>query len=559
MISGPNLFVTISMGVVVSEYATSIAEAATAGILAGLILIAFALLGFGRYASYIPYSCSPGSSPLPGTLIIMSQTFAALGAASVRGGTMDLIKAWPEAVANTDFHALGLTVFCVALGVLWRGRRLRLSPAPFVVLIAGTLVGAQWLQGTATIEKIPSGLPTLQLSAISLEFLLRVLQPAFIMALLGAVASLIVALRLDAITGSQHQPNRELVGLGIGNIAAGLIGGSPGAQNVSSFVNAYSGGRTPVAGITVSLLLLAVMLFLGPIAERIPLAVLAGILIVNGWFLIDWRFITRIHRSPRSYTIVMLLTFFLVVFVDLASGVVIGLVVAGFVGGRRLEDLEVGELVSVPLLDRGVLEDGDLDDEADLFQARTGLVLFPSRVTVASARQVSRIVRPDISSSQQIVVFDMSRTLYVDDSAAVIIGELIQIVMAQQLKTFIISGLKGDVGRTLDAMGLLDQVPKENIAADMEEAKRIIRPMLRPPVIRATARVRAKGRDRGAYPGGLQGTSLWLTAAGYRAYYRPTADQPTAEREVLHGARAGPRSQNGAIEKLDIRIEYCVP
>ena len=134
----------------------------------------------------------------------------------------------------------------------------------------------------------------------------------------------------------------------------------------------------------------------------------------------------------------------------------------------------------MPLLDRAVLEDADLDDEADLFHARTGLVLFPSRVTVASARQVSRIVRPDISISQQIVVFDMSRTVYVDDSAAVIIGELIQIAMAQQLRTFIISGLKDDVARTLDAMGLLDQVPKENIAADMEEAKRIIRPMLRP-------------------------------------------------------------------------------
>ena len=393
---------------------------------------------------------------------------------------MDLIKAWPEAVANTDFHALGLTVFCVALGVLWRGRLLRLSPAPFVVLIAGTLVGAQWLQGTATIEKIPSGLPTLQLSAISLGFLLRVLQPAFIMALLGSVSTLMVAMRLDAITGSQHQPNRALMALGIGNIAAGLIGGSPGAQNSSSFLNAYSGGRTPVAGITVSLLLLSITLFLGPIAERIPLAVLAGILIVNGWYLVDWRFITRIHRSPPSYTFVMLLTFLLVVFVDLASGVVIGLVVAGFVGWRRLEDLEVGELVSVPLLDRAVLEDADLDDEADLFQARTGLVLFPSRVTVASARQVSRIVPPDISISQQIVLFDMSRTVYVDDSAAVIIGELIQIAMAQQLRTFIISGLNGDVARTLDAMGLLDQVPKENIAADMEEAKRIIRPMLRP-------------------------------------------------------------------------------
>ena len=408
----------------------------------------------------------------------MSQTFAALGAASVSGGTIDIIKAWPEAVADADFRALGLTAFCVALGVLWRGRLLKLSPAPFIVLVAGTLVGAQWLQGPATIEKIPVGLPSPQLLAISLGFLLRVLQPAFIMALLGAVSTLIVALRLDAITGSQHQPNRELMALGIGNIAAGLIGGSPGAQNSSSFVNAYSGGRTPVAGITVSLLLLAVTLFLGPIAERIPLAVLAGILIVNGWYLVDWRFITRIHRSPPSYTFVMLLTFLLVVFVDLASGVVIGLVVAGFLGGRRLEDLEVGELVSVPLLDRAILEDADLDDECDLFQARTGLVVFPTRVTVASAREIGRIVRPDIGR-QQIVVFDLSRTAYVDDSAAVIISELIQIATAQQSRTFVLSGMNDDVARTLNSMGLLDQVPKENIAADMKEAKQIIRPMLR--------------------------------------------------------------------------------
>ena len=179
------------------------------------------------------------------------------------------------------------------------------------------------------------------------------------------------------------------------------------------------------------------------------------------------------HTSP------MLLTFLLVVFVDLASGVVIGLVVAEFLGGRRLEHLEVGELVSVPLLDKAILEDADLEDECDLFQARTGLVVFPTRVTVASTREIGRIVRPDIGR-QQIVVFDLSRTAYVDDSAAVVISELIQIATAQQSRTFVLSGMNDDVARTLNSMGLLDQVPKENIGADMEEAKQIIRPILRP-------------------------------------------------------------------------------
>ena len=249
-----------------------------------------------------------------------------------------------------------------------------------------------------------------------------------------------------------------------------------GPAGNGTFANAFSGGRSPVAGLTVALVVLLVILVLAPVAERIPFAVLAAILMVNGWNIIDWRFITHIHRVSKSYAFVMLLTCALVWFVDLVAAIVIGLVVAGLLGARRVENLEVRELISVPLLDQAVLG-SDFKDDDDPFQARSGIVVFPERVTVASAREISRIVRPDIRG-HQIVIFDMSRTVYADDSAAQIIGELVQIAMTQRSRTFIIAGLTDDVSNTLHSMGLLDKVPKENFAADMDEATQIVRGML---------------------------------------------------------------------------------
>ena len=350
----------------------------------------------------------------------------ALGA-SPAGSALDSIKALPTAIAEVHIQALALSVFCVALHLMWRGRLLRIAPAPFVVLVIGSVVGVTLLREAPAIGEIPLGLPAPQLPDISPEFFLRVVQPAFAMALLSSVSTLIVALQLDAITGSQHRPNREMMAQGVGNIAAGMIGGSPGGVAPGSFANAFSGGRTPVAGVTVSALFLLVLFFLAPVAERIPFAVLAGILLINGWNIIDWRFITRIYRVPRRYAVVMALTCVLVLFVDINLAIVVGLVVAALTGARQVEPLEIRSLVSTPVLDQAILDDDDIDP----YQARTGLLRLPDRVTVASAREISRVVRSDIRG-HQVVVLDMSRTLFVDDTAAVMIGELIRIALGQR-------------------------------------------------------------------------------------------------------------------------------
>ena len=476
-IYGPNTAVTVIMGLVVAEYADSLAEAATIGILAGLILIVFGLLGLGRYATYIPTSLTSGFFAAFGVLIMVKQFIPALGGASPPGGIINSIVSWPESVRDANFEALALTAICVAVAVLWRGRLLRIAPALFAALVVGTVVGWLLLQDAPTVGEIPSGLPDLQLSAISLSFFLHSLQPAFIMALLASLSTFVIALRVDAITGTQHKPNRELFAQGLGNIAAGLTGGMPGSNAPGTMPNALSGGRSPVAGVTVAVVILAVILFLGPVAERIPFAALAAILMVAGWSIIDWRFIKRIHRVSRSFAVVMVLTFGLALFVDFATALVIGLVVAALTGSRQLESVEASAVISVPLLDTSVLDESEWGKVDDPFLARTGLVVFPDRVTVASSRELSRILRIDIGGHQY-SIFDMSRTVFMDDSAAAMMGDMVGVAMARRSRTIVIAGMNEAVLATVRSMGVLGRVPAENIAADVEEAKQFIRPLL---------------------------------------------------------------------------------
>ena len=476
MIYGPNILIAITMALVVAEYADSLAEAATTAILAGLMQIIFGLLGLGRYAAYIPSSLTSGFFTAFGILLIVNQGLIALGWTPASADLLDSLVALPDAAANANIDALSLTVICIAISLVWRGPLARLSPAPFVVLGVGIVAGSLWFNGAPTIGEIPSGLPPIHVSAISVDFFLEVLQPAFVMALLASIATFMTAVRIDAVTGSQHRPTREMLGQGVGNIATGLIGGLAGSTTSGTFVNAYSGGRSPVAGVTCALMLLAVLLFLGPVAERIPLAVLAAIVILIAWSIIDWRFLLRIHRIPRGYAVVMLLTSLLVLFADLVTAVMVGLVVAAFAGSRRVESLETAALVSVPLLDRTVLED-KWDPDSDPFQAHTGLVVFPDRATIASARELSRVLRPDIRGHQY-SIFDLSRTSYIDDSAAVIISELVSVALDRHTRTIIIAGMNQEVSDTMHSMGLLDKVPKGNYASDVEQAKLIIRPLL---------------------------------------------------------------------------------
>ncbi|MDE2891364.1 MAG: SulP family inorganic anion transporter [Chloroflexota bacterium] len=476
VIAGPNVIVAMIVAVVVTDYASSLAEAATIGIMAGAIQLVFALLRLGRYVTYVPQSLVSGFFTAFGILVIASQVFPALGVATGGVGLIDNLTALPDAVRDLNAEALSLALLCLVLGAFWRGRAATLLPGSFVVLLVGTAVGALWLDSAPVVSDIPLGLPGVGLSALSADFVVRAIEPAFMLALLSSISILVVSLNMDVITGTQHQSNRTLFGLGLGNIIAATFGGLSGAASSATFVNIFSGGRTVVAGLTVAGFLLAVIIFMGPLVERIPLAVLAAILITAGWSLIDWRFVLRLHRIPASFAIVMVVTVILSLLTTLAAALVIGLVVAWLLNARRLEELEMRSLASVPLLDATVLGRDELGD-ADRFRARSGLVVLPDRVTMASARQIGRVLRVDLSQHRAII-FEMSRVQFMDDSAAVTISDLIHVARSRGARRVVISGLPEDVGSRFHSMALFDDVPEEDFAADLDEAKQKLRQTL---------------------------------------------------------------------------------
>ena len=205
---------------------------------------------------------------------------------------------------------------------------------------------------TPVIGKVPSGLPEFQIPVFDAGLLASSIQPALILALLGSIDSLLTSLIADSITRTQHSPNRELVGQGIGNAIAGLIGGLPGAgATLGTVVNIRAGGRSRLSGVLRAAILLALVLGLGRYVESIPHAVLAGILMKVGWDIIDWRFLTRILKVQKEHLLVMVITLALTVFLDLVTAVAIGLIAAGMAGARQFERFELDRVISTPLLD----------------------------------------------------------------------------------------------------------------------------------------------------------------------------------------------------------------
>ena len=477
-IAFPTAAMTVGMMVVLTQHATTLAEAFTIVMLAGIIQIALGVLRIGSFVNYTPYSMVAGFTSGIGIIIIVIQTLPFLGVASVRsGGVIGIMLAWPEAALAFNLHAVAVGLVTLAICVFWPRRFRRFAPEPLVALLVGTALAALWLRDAPTIGQLPSGLPTLQLPALSAGLLASSLQPALTLALIGCVNSLVACLVADTLTRARHRPNRELVGQGIANLAAGVLGAVPGAGSASgTTVNIRAGGVTRVSGVLCALVLLALILGLGRIAEPIPLAALAAILIKTGWDIIDWRLVARIRYVQRDYLLVMLLTLCITVFVDLVTAIVLGLIVAGFARAREAERMELGRVISVPMLDRAFFADAAAGDAADQFQARVGLVDLRGQFSFASANELAWRVGSDIEE-HEVVIFDFSNTVHMDDSAALVMERLITAAAATNTECIVLN-LAGPVSDTLKSLNVFRRLPEERFVNGLDEARELAQTLL---------------------------------------------------------------------------------
>ena len=471
-ISGPTGPMAVAMAVIVTTHANNLAEAFTVVIMAGLIQILLGVMKIGRFVSFTPYSVISGFMSGIGVIIILLQTLPFLGASVAMGGPMGAVRSWPDVIKDVNPSAFAIAAVTLVAGILWPARLRKVLPPTLAALIAGTTLGVFWLTNTPVIGNVPTGLPELKLPVISVDLLTSAIQPALTLALLGSIDSLLTSLIADAITRTRHNPDRELIGQGIGNTIAGLIWGLPGAgATLGTVVNIRAGGRTQVSGVLRAAILLTLVLGLGKYVEVIPHAVLAGILMKVGWDIIDWRFITRIHRVQREHLLVMVITMGLTVFVDLVTAVVVGLIAAGMAYSRQLERLELDNVVSVPLSDQSflmIVEDGD---DVDEFSARVGLVALRGSFSVASSVKLINAISLDIQE-HEIVILDFSGTVSIDDSAALVVEQMIDIAIAEDTEC-IVMGLTGAPETALLSLNVLKRVPKDQFVADLDEAREV--------------------------------------------------------------------------------------
>ena len=357
-----------------------------------------------------------------------------------------------------------------------------------------------FLAGAPVIGDVPSGLPSIVVPHLSTDLLINAVQPALIIALLGSIDSLLTSLIADSMTRTRHNPNRELVGQGIGNAIAGFIGGLPGAgATLGTVVNLRAGGRTQISGVIRAAILLALVLGIGRYVETIPHAALAGILIKVGWDIIDWRFITRIHRVQREHLIVMVITLFLTVFLDLVTAVAIGLIAAGMATARQLERLELDSIISVPILDQVFFYGFKASRSMDLFSAQVGLVSLRGSFTVSSSGRLITTLSEDIRE-HEVVIVDFTDTVYIDDSAALVVEQMIDVAIDEDTKC-ILTGLGGVPETALRALNAIDKVPEEHIVDNLESAKVVALEMLGLDTERETATSLGATRvDREANP-----------------------------------------------------------
>ena len=350
-IGGPTgAFVVIVYGIV-QRYGLEGLTIAT--LMAGVILIGFGVARLGSTIRFIPHPVIIGFTAGIAVIIASGEIKDALGLrmGAVPAEFVERFQVFAQHFGTINWAASGICVATVAVIMLWP-RVSRRIPGPLVALLATTAVAQLLHLDVETIGSrfgvLAAQLPHPVVPHVSYADAIRLVRPAFTIALLGAIESLLSAVVSDGMIGGQHRSNMELVAQGVANIVSPMFGGIPATGAIArTATTVKNGGRTPIAGMTHAVTVLVITLFFGRWAGLIPMATLAGILLVVAYQMSEWRVFRAELSSPRSDVVVLLATFGLTVFVDLTVAIEVGMVLAAFLFMRRMASL--AEVSQVPM------------------------------------------------------------------------------------------------------------------------------------------------------------------------------------------------------------------
>jgi SulP family sulfate permease len=376
-IAGPTgAFVVIVYGIVQQHGVDGLMIAT---IMAGVLLIVFGIAKFGAVIKFIPHPVTTGFTSGIAVIIFASQIkdFLGLRMGEVPADFVAKLAAYAGHVGQIT--PASLVVGLLALGIIMVGPRLSTRvPSPFIALVVTTAVVAIFDIPVETIGSrfgaIAAHVPTPRFPDFTLTQVSALIGPAFAIAMLCAIESLLSAVVADGMIGGRHRSNMELVAQGLANIASPIMGGIPATGAIArTATNVKNGGRTPIAGIVHSVTLLIITLAAGQWAGLIPMATLAAILVVVAYHMSEWRAFIAELRSPKSDVAVLLVTFALTVLVDLVVAIEVGMVLAAFLFIKRM-----AEVTNVSAVTRELEDEANGDDDPNAVNRRR----IPSGVEV---------------------------------------------------------------------------------------------------------------------------------------------------------------------------------
>ena len=489
-IGGPTgAFVVIVAGIV-HQYGVDGLVVAT--VMAGLILVVMGIVRLGAAIKFIPYPVTLGFTSGIAVIIFSTQVKDLLGIPA-DGTPATFLDQWALVARGLDAvnpATVGVAAASLAVILLWP-RVSRRVPGAFVALIAATVVVQALDLPVETVGSrfgdLRGGLPTAEVPAVSLATVRGLLGPAFTIALLAAIESLLSAVVADGMIGGRHRSNMELVAQGVANIASPLLGGMPATGAIArTATNVKSGGRTPVAGMAHALTLLLITLLFGRYAALVPLATLAAILAVVAYHMSEWRAVRAEFRAPKSDIAVMVTTLLLTVLVDLTVAIETGMVLAAFLFMKRM-----AEVTNVTALTRELQDPGDAaQDEETADPNAVARRVVPPGVEVYEingpfffgAAETFKDRLGQIAARPKVLIIRMRNVPAIDSTGLHALRELCG-RSRREGTLVILADVHSQPVVALERSGLLYDIGEENITGNVDDALNRARTHLGLPVV----------------------------------------------------------------------------
>lgn len=439
-------------------------------LMAGVILILLGLTGLGTAVKYIPRPVVIGFTNGIGVLIASTQIrdFFGLTTPAVPGDFLGRTQVLVEYAGTVSGVATLLGLATVIIILVLR-RTSRHIPGSILVLLAGSAVALAVGLPVETIGTrfggVPSGLPAFHLPTFRPDLVLTLLSPALTVAMLGAIESLLSAVVADRLSGDQHDPNVELTAQGVANVLSPLFGGLPATGAIArTATNIRAGARTPIAGITHAVTLLLILLFAAPLARHIPLAILAGILMIVSYDMGEWREIPGVIKLGAAEAAVWCITFALTVFADLTVAVEAGMILAALLYIRRVTTTTTVARVTPEYIRRGrahSLQLHDIPSEVAIYRIHGPFLFGATDKMLELERQVSDL--------PQVVILRLRNMTAIDGTGLHALEHFADMLHASG-RTLLLCGMRDQPARMMERAEFHQHIGDENMVPTVEAA-----------------------------------------------------------------------------------------